>query len=286
MRLRTCACAVPRQLGASRNAWSLQIEDSMPITFTPISNSPTWSGSSWQISNDDELALLVANVALGQSHFAKRILIETGFRSPTPSSSTLEGAVRLLTANNPKEPYHRDGWLFQVISWIAAHLQKPDGLIMEPHMIHAHKGFDGIHVHVDGATGQVQRVVICEEKATKNPRKMVSRIWDEFKDMESGDSDHRLLSEVIMILRLAPGINLDNAIENLIWKNKRAYRVAITVPNGANYSTLFEGYDAVVTGDVAKRGSEVLPLADMRDWMAAISGKAINYAKKLVKADV
>ncbi|MGO7611073.1 hypothetical protein ACC689_07275 [Rhizobium ruizarguesonis] len=258
----------------------------MPITFTPISSSPTWSGSSWQISNDDELARLVARVALGQSHFAKRILVETGFRSPTPSSSTLEGAVRLLSASNPKEPYHRDGWLFQVISWIAAHLQQPGGLIMEPHMIHAHKGFDGIHVHVDGTTGQVERVVICEEKATKNPRKMVSRIWEEFKDMENGDSDHRLLSEVIMILRLSPAIDLDKAIENLVWKNRRAYRVAITVPNGANYSQLFDGYDAVVAGDVAKRGSEVLPLTDMRDWMAALSTKAINHAEKLVEANV
>ncbi|WP_133178032.1 hypothetical protein [Rhizobium rhizogenes] len=258
----------------------------MPITFSPISHTSEWSGSSWTIASDDELAKLVAQVALGQSHFAKRILVETGFRPASPSSSTLKGAVKLLKATNPDKPYHRDGWLFQVISWIAAHLQQPGGLIMEPHMIHAHKGFDGIHVSLDTATGKVGKVTICEEKATKNPRKMISRIWDEFKEMERGDSDHRLLSEVIMILRLSTGINLENAIKDLIWKNRRGYRVAITVPAETDYPSLFEGYDAVVVGDVSKRGSEVLTLTDMRGWMAAVSTLAIGHAEKMVQTNV
>ncbi|MBP2489138.1 hypothetical protein JOH50_004865 [Rhizobium leguminosarum] len=258
----------------------------MPITFTPISRASEWSGNSWTISSDDELAKLVAQVALGQSHFAKRVLVETGFRPSSPGSTTLQGAVKLLSASDPKKPYHRDGWLFQVISWIAAHLQQPGGLIMEPHMIHAHKGFDGVHVHLDGVTGHVERVTICEEKATQNPRNMITRIWKEFEEMERGDSDHRLLSEVIMILRLGSGIDVDKAIENLIWKNRRGYRVSITVPTKADYLELFEGYDTAVAGDVSKRGSEVLPLTNMRDWMAAVSAKAIDHAKKVVQANV
>lgn len=258
----------------------------MPITFTPIGSTSLWSGSSWSVTDDDALAKLVAQVALGQSHFAKRVLIETGFRPASPSSTTLNGAVKLLSASNPSQPYHRDGWLFQVISWIAANLQRPGGLIMEPHMIHAHKGFDGVHVHLDDATRRVERVTICEEKATKNPRQMITRIWKEFEEMERGDNDHRLLSEVIMILRLGSVADTEKAVENLIWKNRRSYRVAITVPIKADYPELFEGYDTVVAGDVIKRGSEVLPLTDMRAWMASISAKAIDHAKELVKASV
>lgn len=257
------------------------------MKFTPIANKPEWAGSSWEIASDDELAKLVARVALGQSHYALRVLQETGFIGPKAAATTLPGAIALLTAANPKEPYHRDGWLFQVISWIAAHLQEPGSLIMEPHMIHAHKGFDGVHVRMNGTTGGVDTVVICEEKATKNARKMVrDRIWKEFEGMEKGDNDHRLLSEVLVILKARGGIDLDKAIEQLVWNNARAYRVAITVADDAGYEEVFEGYGTVVAGDIARRRSEVLPLKDMRAWMQSIAAKAIEDAKELAGAHV
>ena len=79
----------------------------MPITFTPIEKTPEWSGSSWRIESDDELAKLVARVALGQSHFCLRILRETGFIGPKAAASTLPGALKLLTAADPTKPYHQ-----------------------------------------------------------------------------------------------------------------------------------------------------------------------------------
>lgn len=251
----------------------------MPITFTPIGKNPDWSGSSWEIASDDELAKLVARVALGQSHFSLRILRETGFIGPKAAASTLPGALKLLTAADPTKPYHRDGWLFQVISWIAANLQDPGGLIMEPHMIHAHKGFDGVHVRMHG--GNVSAVVICEEKATKNPRKMVrDSIWKEFESMQRGDSDHRLLSEVLVLLKSGKGFDLDKAIEQLVWNNARAYRVAITVAD-EDIEDIFEGYADVVSGNVLRRRSEVLPLKKLRPWMAAVAEKARKHAQEI-----
>jgi hypothetical protein len=256
----------------------------VPITFTPIANAQEWVGSSWTIASDDELAKLVARVALGQSHYALRVLKETGFIGPKAAATTLPGALKLLTAADPNKPYHRDGWLFQVISWIAAHLQEPGGLIMEPHMIHAHKGFDGVHIKMVG--DGVDTVVICEEKATKNPRKMVQdRIWAEFEDMQKGDSDHRLLSEVLVILKAQGGIDLDAAIERLVWKNARAYRVAITVAD-EDIDDVFGGYPDVIVGDVLKRRSEVLPLKNMRSWMSAIAAKARVCAEEITGAHV
>lgn len=258
----------------------------MPITFTPIVSDPHWSGCRWTIDDDDELAKLVARVALGQSHYALRILKETGFVGPKAAASTLTGAIALLTATNPEEPWHRDGWLFQVISWIAAHMQEPNGLIMEPHMIHAHKGFDGVHVRLNADTGGVETVVICEEKATKNARKMVLRIWDEFKGMEKGDSDHRLISEVMVILKLKGGLDVDKAIEKLIWNNARAYRVAITTKQDADLDSIFEGYSDTVAGQITKRRSEVLPLAKLRPWMDAIATRARGYAEEIVNGNI
>jgi hypothetical protein len=256
----------------------------MPITFAPIANAQEWAGTSWTIKSDEELAKLVARVALGQSHYALRVLRETGFIGHKTAATTLPGALKLLTAADPTKPYHRDGWLFQVISWIAAHLQEPDGLIMEPHMIHAHKGFDGVHVRMVG--GEVDTVVICEEKATKNPRKTIlGSVWTEFESMQKGNSDHRLLSEVLVILKTRGGIDLDAAIEQLVWKNARAYRVAITVADEV-IDDVFEGYPDVIVGDVVKRRSEVLPLKNMRIWMNSIAEKARVCAEELAGAHV
>lgn len=258
----------------------------MPITFEPILKKPQWAGSSWTITDDDALAKLVAQVALGQSHYALRVLKETGFVGPKTAASTLPGAIALLTATNPDKPFHRDGWLFQIISWIAAHLQEPNGLIMEPHMIHAHKGFDGVHVRVEAKSGEVETVVICEEKATKNARKMVVRIWDEFEGMEKGNSDHRLMSEVMVILKLKGGLDVDRAVEKLIWNNARAYRVAITTKENAELDDIFEGYGDIVAGQIGRRRGEVLPLAQLRPWMEKIASKARTYARAIVNDNV
>lgn len=263
----------------------------MPLTFTSISNKPDWAGSSWVVADDDQLAHMIACVALGQSRYVRRVLSETGFQSPDPKETELAGAIKLLTAIDPDEPWHRDGWLFQVISWIAAHLQSPDELIAPPHMIHAHKGFDGIHVRLDPRTHQVTSVVICEEKATDNARKMVrERIWKEFEEMQRGERDNELVAEVTRLLETSKDLDVDKAIEEIVWKNHRAYRIAVTIGEEHNNANgpgkLFKGYNDVVNGDVERRRAEVLYLESLRAWMDEIATKAIVRARKLVAAHV
>ena len=262
----------------------------MPIAFTAIGNKGDWSGSSWTIANDNELAELVAKVALGQTRYVRRVLKETGFAVPDPRETELAGAIKLLTANNPSEPWHRDGWLFQVMSWIAANLQNPGSLIAHPHMIHAHKGFDGIHVTVDPKTSEVTSVVICEEKATDNARNMVTRIWKEFGGMQNGTRDNELAAEVTRLLETAKDVDVDCAVETIVWKNARHYRVSITI--GEDYNTadgqkkLFDGYSNVVDGEVERRRSEVLYVKDMRKWMAGVAEAAKKKATDMVAVHV
>ncbi|CAN7724433.1 hypothetical protein [Mesorhizobium caraganae] len=263
----------------------------MPITFTAISNKDDWAGSSWTIAKDDELAELIAKIALGQSRYVRRVLKETGFPAPDPKETELSGAIKLLTATDPKTPWHRDGWMFQVISWIAAHLQHPGDLIAPPHMIHAHKGFDGIQVRIDEKTHQVTSVVICEEKATENARKMVrDRIWGEFEGMQSGARDNELAAELTRLLETAKDIDVDKAVETIVWKNARHYRIAITIDDehsdADGQKKLFDGYSKVVEGEVVRRRSEVLHLEDMRSWMAALAASAIKKATAMVIANV
>lgn len=262
----------------------------MPITFAAISNKDDWSGSSWTIADDDELSTLVAKVALGQARYVRRVLKETGFAVPDPKETEIAGAIKLLTADNPEMPWHRDGWLFQVMSWIAANLQNPGSLIAPPHMIHAHKGFDGIHVTVDPKTSDVTSVVICEEKATDNARNMVTRIWKEFRGIHNGNRDNELAAEVTRLLEIAKDLDVDSAVETIVWKNARHYRVSITIGDDHNHAAgqkkLFDGYSDVVDGEVVRRRSEVLYLKDMRKWMVGIAEAAKKKATDMVASHV
>lgn len=87
---------------------------------------------------------------------------------PQVTLAAKKDAIALLSLKPDEKPWHRDGWMFQAISWIAAH---NDGgiAIRAPHLIKAHKGFDGLKLELSDA-GEVTAVVVFEDKATENPR--------------------------------------------------------------------------------------------------------------------
>ncbi len=263
----------------------------MPISFTPIRNGKQWAGHDWSIDNDDELAELVARIALGQYRHVELVLAATDFTEAVPAPTALEGARQLLSVPQGTDPYHRDGWLFQVIAWIAARIQNETSLIAPPHMQHAEKGFDGLHVHIDQETQTVQSVVICEEKATINPRNTIrDQVWKEFAALETGTHDNLLTAKVSTLLGTRPELDPDQAVQEILWNQARAFRVAITVDD--RYSDmhgrkrLFRGYSNVVSGSVSRRRAETLHLDDLRSWMTRIAKKALKATAQMVDADV
>ena len=263
----------------------------MPISFTPISNGNRWTGHDWSIDSDHELAKLVARIALGQYRHVLQILSETDFAGSAPATTALEGARQLLTVPDGSDPFHRDGWLFQTISWIAAHIQDNTSLIAPPHMQHADKGFDGLHVLIDEKTQTIRSVVICEDKATSNPRDTIhDLVWKEFSDLEAGSRDHLLTAEVSTLLATRPALDPDQAIQQILWKKMRAFRVAITVDDRHGSvdgrKRLFKGYSTVVSGGVTRRRAETLHLEDLRRWMKRLANKALKAAEKLADSDV
>ncbi len=259
----------------------------MPVTFTPIGDKGKWAGSSWVVESEDRLALLVAKVALGQSRHVAKILKETGCADFVPRKTALVGAREILTLASGTKPYHRDGWLFQVISWVAAHRQSPGDLIRAPQMIKADKGFDGIHVRLVKTKDHVATVILCEEKATKNPRgKIVSEVWPDFESLETGGRDNELVAVVADLLAAnGLGDEADAIVADILWQEARAYRVSITAlddnctPDGLKQ--LFEGYEEKVSGDVARRRAEVLRLDDVRGWLNGLADKALKVLDEI-----
>lgn len=251
------------------------------IEFETLSNGKFWSGTNWTVTDEDELAALVAKVALGQARHVEKILMETDAIPQALIQSAVGGAKKLLTAEDPAKPWHRDGWLFQVIAWIAAHLQDPEALKAPPHMIHAHKGFDGIQLQLDPA-GEAELVVICEQKATTGPRgKITSQVWPEFRELELGTRDNELIAEVTTLLERSGHPSADEAIGKILWENARSYSVSVTVGDDEHSDEgrkkLFKGYKKVVDrSDVKFRRAETFYKVPLRQWMAEFSEKAIS----------
>lgn len=262
------------------------------IKFEPIDDGNSWSGSDWSITNENELAKLIARVALGQSRHALKILNGTHATSLIPAKTALDGAINLLTAKDPAKPWHRDGWLFQVISWIAANLQNPKTIKSAPHMIHAHKGFDGIHLQLDSSNTNVVSVVICEEKATEGPRgKITSQVWPEFTEIESGSRDNELISELTNLLAMHGSVDSEQVVNKVLWNQARSYRVSITIGDKEHSEEgrkiLFGGYEKIVKNKkVNCRRAETFYQKDLRQWMKDMADKAIFAAKEMESENV
>ncbi|MEH6740963.1 MAG: hypothetical protein V7695_20815, partial [Sulfitobacter sp.] len=165
-------------------------------------------GTSWSIKDEKALARLIAHVALGQSRKIAHVLTELDEKPKNAPSSSFKGARKLLKAKTQDDIYHRDGWMFQIISWIAAHIENPDRIIRTPHMIWADKGLDGLIVEMNG--DETTAIVICEEKATKNTRKTIrEKVWPEFADFETGARDNELVAAVTTLLERHHDLDCD-----------------------------------------------------------------------------
>ena len=261
----------------------------MPITLQYYTDPTLCHGQVWTITDENLLAEQIARVALGQSRHVQKIVAGSMVGPPPSSESEALGAIELLTVPADEDPWHRDGWIFQVISWIAAQKANPSALIRPPQMIHAQKGFDGLLLELKA--GEVIAATIFEDKATDGARKTVRElVWPEFQLLEQGGRQNVLVAEVVALLETHRDVEPDQAIQNVIWKNVRHYRLSVTVSHFHSTDKgrlkLFKGYDEIIPGEVSKRRGEILHLENLRPWMSSLAEKSIAHVNAMVKKNV
>lgn len=257
----------------------------MAITLTPFKVGELCDGCSWSVNDIEALAEQIARVAVGQAEHVAEILAQAGLAEAATTAEAIEDAVELLAVSGDHS-YHRDGWMFQVMSWIAAHRNTPGGLIRAPHMILAHKGFDGIQVLIDSESGTVTAVVVFEDKATENPRATIRNdVWPEFRTLEAGRKQNVMAAEVTSLLKAATHPDPNTAVQRIIWGDARRYRVSITIENihatEAGRARLFADYDEVAPGDHTRRRGETFLVPNLRNWMASLAELAIVKARAM-----
>lgn len=255
------------------------------IRLANCNHDPLCCGYRWVIQDQLALAQLVAWTMQGHYRHAERLLTELASGIAPNFQTIKQQAINNITlpANTGNEAarWHRDGLVFQQIAWIAAQLEARGKVATSmPHIRPAHKGFDSLLVPLNDKREALAGIVICEDKATTNPRRQItSKVWPEVASVEAGERDAELNAELTLILERGGVANIDEILCNALWLNRKFYRVSITIT--PNYDTeparrdLFEGYDAHAPGLLDRRRAETLVLKDLRIWMDTFCAQVI-----------
>lgn len=262
----------------------------MTLTLVPIDHGELCHGWAWTIEDEDVLAERVARIVLGQYRHVAKILTGAGVPGPVANAEQANAAIKQLTLAEGGDPWHRDGWLFQAISWIAAHQQPSASLTRMPHIRKADKGFDGMQLELNEAGTAITAVVVFEDKATDNARDTIREdVWPGIVSLEKGERLNEISQEVSGMLdaRAAadPEFDLDSAIANTLWHDARRYRVSITIGDTHNdpsaRAKLFKGFDDSAPGATARRRADTIYLPALRNWMAGFSSRVIIKIKAI-----
>jgi hypothetical protein len=250
----------------------------MPLRLPDFPAEPQCGGKQWAVADEDRLATLVALVLVGRAKHVEGILAGTQRTlTPLPAATKEELRQQLQTSPGPVT-YHRDGLLFEIISWIAARITaNASEIISTPHLKSTQQGLDTVKIGFDDATRNVTRVVIYEQKCTEHPR---DRFRDEvipaFEEWKSHKRDHQLIQAVVNLVERFALTDEEQLrlYERVVQAHPIVFQTALTVTptpfETARCIALFGGYQEV-TPYIADRLGDTFPLADIRAWFATFA---------------
>lgn len=280
----------------------------MPLTISAADPAAkSCNLSVWTVSEPKAFINTLAALYLRRPTHAGKIMRRLGSGPLTFGGFEIDNAIHLLTVEKndlavqlasvdtavstaaaktlETRIWHRDGLLFQHISWIAGALQFPNAKAKAPHVRTADKGFDGLFIEAAG--GVFTRLVLCEDKATANPRStMTGKVWPELLDTEAGKKDLELVDAVTALLdALMSEADRVAVVDGAIWAELRQYRVAITTAPSdirpAGYEYIFKGFDDKASRPTTVRMGEVMPLQDIRGDLQALADRVIARLREI-----
>lgn len=284
----------------------------MPLTIASSSEDICYTLSHWTVANDVSFIEALAWLYVQKHAHAVAVIRELEPGAATFIGKEIENAIAVLgykisdlaaalaSANEDVKMKarralatrvaHRDGLLFQHISWLAARLQFPTAEATAPHVRQADKGFDGFLLEHDTEGAGLSKVILCEDKASTDPRALVtSQIWPEIRAILAGDKDREIGAAVSALLSNLPPEKREQVIAATVWSRAKHFRVALAAGDDQlkndSYAHLFDGFDDEVPGDVAVRLGEVMPMPEVRAYLQALADKIIARLEQM-KSDV
>ena len=249
----------------------------MPIKITSAANEPTCTLSQWAVEHEAAFIEAIAWLYVQRQSHATAIIHEIDPGNVNFVGKEIDNAIDALhykTADIAADLQstdaevkakaakkltarvsHRDGLLFQHISWLAARIQYPDAEATAPHVRVADKGFDGFLIERPAGASALSRVILCEDKASTNPRPIITgQVWPEILEILDGQKDREIVAAVMALLSNLPSAEREQIIGSTIWGRVKQFRVALAAGadqlKDESYLHLFDGFDQTVAGDV------------------------------------
>ena len=255
-------------------------------------------GAKWTVKNEEQLIGLIANLIFGQIHHAEYI-IEQCKRVTIPVSDgdlKKEAIIRLTVDETGQKPrqgyprYHRDGLLFQCISWCASKQQLSEFDFLTPPLSSATaQGADGVIIEMDSSGGVVVQTTICEDKCSDNPRhSFLSKVIPTFQSWMRNERKSQLLSAASAFISTKKLTNADSIqISNQVLVDEiRRYRAAFALPshydNHSGRKSLFADYNKLSKLVQSQRiGASFIVDNEVRDWFDSLAAKVIDHINNL-----
>ena len=267
----------------------------MPITATTVPIDSNSIGDKWIINDEAELARLVGLVLKCEFGHAEAILqnipVSTIMYTASQEASVKANVIKALTlvidpltgkeTRNTKK-WHRDGVLFETISWIVARkYSSPETLLRDPHIDPTTQGLDGLMIELNAAKDDVVATTVLEDKCTEKAEYTFSYVT--MPALKKHHVEHRkVLESATSLLRQEFKAGALSAMAaKTIGMGVRKYRSSLTIEHSEDNTTdrqrVFKKYNELIgISQSARIGCTLLTGSDMRDWFEDFAQKVIN----------
>ena len=253
-------------------------------------------GDHWTVGDFDLLARLIAIIAMGQAKHAARIITELQPAVPALTLDVLRADAKqrlTVTGDTPEKQdahrWHRDGLVFEAISWIAARQGAAANVLMrDPHISATTQGLDGLMIELDEKGAIVVRATILEDKCSNDPRrKFRDEVLPAFRNYHASRRASELVAATSSLLDgRIPNEAVTEAAGRVLDTAFRAYRAGLTISPEYNSeegrTALFKGYEGLEHITRAQRiGATFLPPSELRAWFDELAVRAIVFIDEL-----
>jgi hypothetical protein len=260
------------------------------INSVPVAIDSDVTGLEWSVPDLDALARVIGVITLGQIQHASHIISTLDAATPAYKMPHLieeaKAQMRLRGSTPNKRRVsrtHRDGYLFECISWIVARQNGSDRTYLkDPHLDATNHGLDGLVIDLAANKPKIIGATICEDKCTSGPRaKFLSQVMKTFGEHHARKRQRDLLANAASLIRLTglAGTDADLAAAAVTDFKLRTYRAALTTvaPFGQTQrQSLFAGYVQLGGIQQSQRVGAVLPIAiPLRVWFELLARRVI-----------
>lgn len=255
-------------------------------------------GLRWEVSDADHLARIIAIIAMGQALHAAQIITDLSPAAPAINDEALreDAKLRLSINGDTKDAqdasrWHRDGLIFEAISWIAARqVANGEVLLKDPHISATTQGLDGLMIELDEKGTAITRATIFEDKCSGDPR---GKFRDEVLPAFAAYHRNKRASDLVaaaatLIAAKLTGTAATQAAARVLDLQYRAYRAGLAIEagrdNAKGRAALFKDYETLdKIADKQRIGATFVTTAELRVWFDALAEQAVAYLDGLAK---